>query len=1142
MVLIIITFICFSLYMGLLFSLAIRTEKGDPFLEKCSTHPLVYATALGIYCTTWTYYGSVGNAATSGFVFLSLYIGSTLSVIFWPLLLRKMVRIKHEYRITSIADFISARYNRSETLAAIVTLIALVGVIPYIALQLRATTTTFKILSVYAMPEATHDVTQLMAWFIIGLMVLFTILFGARRLDPTESHKGMMLSVSIQSIVQLLALLCVGIYVAYFLFNGLGDMFSKIEQSEFLGLLSVGDTTSGSYMVWVTYIMLSMSAVMFLPRQFHVAVVENSNENHIKTALWCFPLYMFLINIFLMPIAMGGLLSGFPIDKADSFVLLLPLANNQFWLALIVFLGGISAAVSMIMISCMTIATMITNHLLLPLINKTGMLVFLKKELLKCRWFFITVLVVVSYLFERFMQESYMLFSLGIISFAAVLQFAPCIIGGLYWRSAKKRGAVFGLLGGFFIWFYTLLFPAMIKSGWLSMSILDNGPFGITSLRPENLFGISLDNNIVHAVFWSMLVNVGLFFFGSLILEGREEEKKCADNFIDIMSEAQTLDLPETFYKNETIDLNEKKQIMIASLQEYFSKEDVLIMLDTCLESLNLLQKDSVSVLALAELQNKLEKVLTGSIGSAAAYQAVASMNLFNDKEAQDLKIVYSEILSSLRLSPQELVNKIDFYKEKEVLLTKHSSELEFKIAELNDQIKERKLVEKALSQSENKYRTLVENLPQRIFCKNKEGFYTYCNSVYAEDLNIAREEILGKTDYDLFAKDIADKYRSDDVRIVKNGIAEDFEEKYVKDGKDLWVHTVKAPIKNEEGITEGVLGIFGDVTARRQAAKFLTESKEILEIKVSQRTAELSITNKHLHYKITELENTKAELEKVNKELKESESQLFQAEKLASIGQLAAGVAHEINNPIGFISSNAKVLREYIKTYKKQIEMSRGLQNAIERGKNEDIRMFLESIRQFDEEENLQFIMKDSDTIIEESNEGLKRVEKIVRDLLCFSKNEKFGMEMGDLNKNIKSVLGVLNNEINHKCDIVEQLGDIPKVKYNSPKIEQVIMNLIMNAVQSFEEFGTVSIKTYHEAGFVFIEVLDNGCGIPKEDLRKIFDPFFTTKEPRKGTGLGLSISYDIIQKHKGDIIVESEVGKGTKFIIKLPAVSNKE
>ncbi|MBU1996258.1 MAG: PAS domain-containing protein, partial [Candidatus Omnitrophica bacterium] len=394
----------------------------------------------------------------------------------------------------------------------------------------------------------------------------------------------------------------------------------------------------------------------------------------------------------------------------------------------------------------------------------------------------------------------------------------------------------------------------------------------------------------------------------------------------------------------------------------------------------------------------------------------------------------------------------------------------------------------------------------------------------------------------DFYPKEFADKYRQDDIRIYKNDSSEEFEEEYVKDGKELWVHTVKVPIRSEDGISDGILGIFWDITARRQAAKFLTESKDILEVKVQERTSELSIANKHLHYKITELEKTKAELERAYKNLKETESQLFQADKLASIGQLAAGVAHEINNPIGFISSNTNVLRDYINTYKKQIEMSRDLQNAIEVGNNDEIRMLLESIRQFDEEENLQFIMKDSDTLIEESKEGLDRVEKIVMDLCSFSRDDKGGIEVVDINENIKIILGVLNNEIMLKCDLVEEFGDIPRIKCNSQKIKQVIMNLVMNAVQSLNEWGTVIIKTSKIDGFVLIEVEDNGCGVPKEELIKIFDPFYTTKEVGKGTGLGLSISYEIIKRHRGEILVESEVGKGTKFIVKLPIDSNEE
>lgn len=456
-------------YIGLLFYVAMLAERETATAEKLARSPLVYTLSLAVYCTSWTYYGSVGKAATSGLSFLGVYFGPTIMCALWWILLRRMVLIKERYRISSIADFISARYGKSQAIAVVVTLIALVGNMPYIALQLRAIKSTFALI--------TKTDTAVGAWvidhfgpFIVIVMTIFTILFGARKLDPTERHRGMIVAIALESVFKLVAFMACGLYVTYFLADGMTEIFSPafLNHPAAATVLKLGEG-GNAYITWATLILLSMSAILFLPRQFHVAVVESSSSRNILTAVWLFPLYMVLITLFVVPIALYGINAGIPVQQADTYVLNIPLLRGDTWMALLVFIGGFSAASGMIMIASMTMATMTVNHLLLPLFNALPGLAPMRHHLLLWRWIGIVGILSIGYWTEVKLGGSYALVNMGLISFAAVLQFAPAALGALLWSKGNKAGAMAGLTAGFAIWFYTLMIPAFAKSGWLSI-------------------------------------------------------------------------------------------------------------------------------------------------------------------------------------------------------------------------------------------------------------------------------------------------------------------------------------------------------------------------------------------------------------------------------------------------------------------------------------------------------------------------------------------------------------------------------------------------------------------------------------------------------------------------------------------------
>jgi Na+/proline symporter/signal transduction histidine kinase len=498
---------------------------------------------LAVYCTTWTFYGSVGRAAVTGIGFLPIYLGPTLMLALGWLFLHKLVRVAKENRITSIADFIASRYGKSPLLAGLVTVIAVVGVVPYIALQLKAVSNSFSILSHYpaiVMPANAGSVPfwQDSALYVAVILATFTILFGTRHLDATERHEGMVAAIAFESVVKLVAFFAVGLFVTYGVYDGFGDIFDRAEQVPGLAQLLVTSDSAAGYGSWSALTFLSMLSVLLLPRQFQIAVVENVNPAHVSRAVWLFPLYLFLINIFVLPIALGGLL-GFPSGvDADTFVLTLPMAHRQEALALLVFIGGLSAATGMVIVETIALSTMVCNDLVMPLLLHWRSLDLAARRdlsglLLGIRRWAIAAILMLGYIYFRGAGEAYALVGIGLISFAAVAQFAPALIGGLFWRGGTREGALAGLLAGFGLWAYTLLLPSFAKSGWLPADFVTQGLFGIELLRPQQLFGLDGLDEISHCMFWSLLANVGAYVGFSLRRVPDAREARQMKLFVD---------------------------------------------------------------------------------------------------------------------------------------------------------------------------------------------------------------------------------------------------------------------------------------------------------------------------------------------------------------------------------------------------------------------------------------------------------------------------------------------------------------------------------------------------------------------------------------------------------------------------------
>ncbi|MBK5963112.1 histidine kinase [Thiocystis minor] len=646
-------------YLGLLFAIAYwadrRADQGHPV----TGHPTVYALSLAVYCTAWTFYGSVGRAADSGLGFLPIYLGPTLIALLWGSLLLKMVRVSKSERITSIADFIASRYGKSQALAGLVTVIAVIGVVPYIALQLKAIAWSFTILQHY--PEVRMpDHTALPLWrdtaFVVALLLAaFTILFGTRQLDASERHEGMVAAIAFESIVKLVAFLAVGLFVTLG-FLGLGgpEPPNPVENARLATLLKpLLEPSLAPFQDWFAISLLAGLAVILLPRQFQVAVVEISDERHLRRAIWLFPLYLLLINLFVIPIAIAGL-TTFPDGRvdADTFMLTLPIAFAQPWLALLVFLGGLSAATGMVIVETIALSTMVSNDLILPALmrhwRRQPPAADLGRLLLDIRRGAIVLVLVLGYLYYRFAGEAYALVSIGLISFVAVAQFAPAVIGGLYWRGGTREGALAGLLAGFLVWIYTLLLPSFARSGWLPPAFMDSGPGGMDLLAPLALFGLVGWNEITHGLFWSLTANLGAFLLVSSLREPNAVEATQARLFVDALRQRHPTSLPLWRGRAEIAELMAltERFLGVARTREAFARHARARGI-----------ADPARLPADAETVAFAETLLSGAIGGASARVMVASVT---EEEALGLDEVLDILdeASQVRAYSHELEQK----------------------------------------------------------------------------------------------------------------------------------------------------------------------------------------------------------------------------------------------------------------------------------------------------------------------------------------------------------------------------------------------------------------------------------------------------------------------------------------------------
>jgi len=625
--------------LAVLFYIAHWAEKKGN--SKWTNNPYIYTLSLAVYCTAWTYYGSIGVAADSGLSYLPIYLGPIIIAPAWIMILKKIIRISRVNKISSIADFISLRYGNSRFLGAIVTVICLTGIIPYIALQLKAISETFHIVAQTKMSSFIFSDTTT---YVAIALALFASYYGTRYVDASEKRKGIVTAVAMESVLKLVFFVIIGVYVTFFVFDGFDDIYQKASLLEhFKEKNTIGGLPQA--INWFLLCILSMFAIFLLPRQFQVSVIENNRENHINTAVWLFPLYLLLFNIFVYPIAWGGnILFDGQMVNSDTYSLLIPQFFNNKTLTVMVFLGGFSAAISMIVVSSIGLSTMLTNNILIPY-NLIGNLkgneqTISSRKILNTRKISIFSLIILSYFIYRFFGLNYTLVSIGMVAFVIISQLAPAFFGALFWRRGSRLGAVYGILVGFIICIYTLLIPYTIGLTNSNNTFISEGFMGFSLLKPFQLFGLDYLQPIPHALFWSLLFNVITYFSVSVSFKGNYRERNYAEMFVDINKYITNHE--NAFIWKGTAYRNDIEKVLIRFLGEDRTKRAMNIF--------NVKYNvDKNQELADARLIKFSENLLTGHIGTASARILIASV-------VKEEKITLPEVLKILEESKENII------------------------------------------------------------------------------------------------------------------------------------------------------------------------------------------------------------------------------------------------------------------------------------------------------------------------------------------------------------------------------------------------------------------------------------------------------------------------------------------------------
>ncbi|MGM0593829.1 MAG: sensor histidine kinase [Pseudomonadota bacterium] len=958
-------------YLLLLFLIAYAAEHGW-LPRRLAHHPLTYTLSLGVYATSWSFYGSVGFAQSQGYNFLTIYLGVTLAFMLAPVLLQPIMRLAREYQLSSLADLFAFRYQ-SQLAGVLVTLFMLTGTLPYIALQVRAVTESLQVLTGESAPA-------MIALGFCLTVTLFAILFGARHISAREKHEGLVTAIAFESLIKLIALLAVGAFALYGIFDGLGGLEQwLLRHPEALAAMH-RPVHQGS---WGTLLLLAFAAAFLLPRQFHMTFTENFDPRSLQTASWAFPLFLLLLNLAIPPILWAG--QELALDTpADFFALGITQEHDAVLLSLLTFIGGISAASAMIIVTTLALAAMCMNHLVLPASfpPKLSPETNIYRWLLWGRRILIALIILAGYAFYLLLEHNQGLVQLGLISFVAVAQFLPGIVGLLYWRRATRAGFIAGLLGGGTVWGLTLLMPLLESSGLLGYAL-------------EFQVGMYADDPWSSSTLWSLSINSGLFVLFSLLTRPSNKESEIAGACCK-----ESLAPPSGRPVATTVEQIEQ-QLSLVTGAEMAAHEVSRALTDLGLTHTELRGTD------LVRLRERIERNLSGLVGPLLA------------------RMIVDERLELDPSARHALSDTVQFIEQR---LEASRTRLQGLAAEM-DQLR-------------RYHRQVLQDLPLGVCSVGPERMIISWNGAMAAISSLEPEAVMGQ------------------------------------------------PVSRLPAPWSGLLGGF-----------LATDEQQLRKVKL-QLNQETRVLNLHKAAiddpaGIHTGGGTVVLVEDLS-ELHTLEAELTHSERLASIGRLAAGVAHEVGNPVTGIACLA--------------------QNLLH--ESDDPALLEEGLEQ----------------ILEQT----RRISNIVQSLVNFSHGgatqdyKPVAVDICDcIDEAVRLVrLSHAGKQLDYRIDCPEPLA----IDGDRQRMIQVFVNLLSNACDASQPGDAIQIHVQRDRRYARIELADQGHGIPEEYLEKVFEPFFTTKEPGMGTGLGLPLVYSIIQEHSGSINLSSDSGNGTRFVIRLP------
>ncbi len=957
------------LYLGLLFLIATATDRGW-IPESLASHPLVYSLSIGVYATSWSFYGSVGFAEKEGFNFLTIYLGTTLAFLASPILLRPILKITETYRLASLADLFAFRYH-SQLAGVLVTLLVLAGTLPYMSLQIQAVTNTLQIMT----NETEQHLIALMFCITVGL---FSILFGARHISLREKHRGLVVAIAFESLVKLVTLLSVGLFAVFGIFGGFGELNQYLDQHPEANAALFAPVQEGP---WATLMLLSFAAAFLLPRQFHMIFVESIKHKNIETASWAFPLFLLLLNLSIPPILWAG--QSLQLDiPADFFVLGITLESGSSLLPILTFMGGLSAASAMIIVTTLALASMCMNNFVLPASFppklSTGTSMY--EWLLWGRRFVIMSIVGIGYLFYLVQTHNPGLAGLGLISFVAVAQCLPGVVGLLYWPRANRNGFISGLIVGATIWAFTLFVPLFERAG-----IIETPFFTIPEIAMST----------TDAALWSLLLNSLTFVIVSLLSHQSQDEREVAE-----ACSRESFLIPQGSVKATSIA--EFEQQLSAIIGQDIAHNEV----DRALADLGLVPGE-INQTDLTRLRAQIDRNLSGLVGPVLS------------------RMIVNEHLQIDRATQSALANTIQF------------------VGHNQEQTRSRlRGVSSELDVLRRFHLQVLQDLPLGVVSIDNAGIILSWNKALSKITGIKRGDAIGNSILQLedpWAELLAEFKSSDQFLISK----------------------LKLPIKNQVR----VLNLFKAVVSRER------EDNSGIAILIEDNSERYLLEEKLTH-----------------------------SERLASIGQLASGVAHEIGNPVTGIACLAQ-----------------------------DLRSELDHTEQVND--GLSQILTQTD-----------RISRIVGSLSNYSRAgapDESPAEKLDLHQVIHEAINLVSlSQAGKQMHYQNQCETGLMVKGYAQKMVQVFVNLLTNATDASNPGQIVTIDSEIRGGQILISVKDQGKGIAEEHLSKIFEPFFTTKTVGEGTGLGLSLTYNIVKEHGGSISVTSKPMAGCRFDITLPAV----